>query len=160
MEVVVRALLIFAFAWLVIRISGKREVAQLSAFDLILLVTIGDLVADGVLQEDASVTAAALAVTTFSLAAMGLGLVSRRFPGVRPVLEGPPRVVVRRGEPLLDVLDAEQLTFDDLVEAAREQGVRRLGDVEIAVLEVNGGFSFFTYPADAEDGAHADERPI
>ncbi|WP_110182059.1 DUF421 domain-containing protein [Nocardioides solisilvae] len=156
MEVVLRALLVFAFAWVVIRVSGKREVAQLSAFDLILLVTIGDLVSDGVLQEDASLTAAMLAVATFALAAMGLGLVSRRFPRVRPVLEGPPRVVIRRGEPLLDVLDGEQLTFDDLVEAAREQGIRRLSDVEVAVLEVNGGFSFFTYPDDgAGDGTHA-----
>lgn len=151
MEIVLRALIIFIFLWFAIRISGKREVAQLSAFDMILLVTLGDLVAAGVVQEDATLTGALLAVSTFTLAAIALAWLTRRFPRARPALEGRARVVVRDGEPLLDVLDTEQMTFDDLAEAARNKGVRRFGDVELAVLEVDGSFSFFTYEGATQD---------
>lgn len=143
MDVVIRSAVVFLFLWVIIRVSGKRQVAQLSAFDLILLVTVGDLVAQGVVQEDYSLTGAILAVSTFSLAAMATAQVSRRLPRSRPVLEGRPRVVVRDGEPQLDVLDSEQLTFGDLAEAARQQGIRRFSDVDLAVLEVSGRFSFF-----------------
>lgn len=152
MDIVLRSLLVFLFLWMVIRVSGKRQAAQLSAFDLILLVTVGDLVAQGVLQDDISLVGAGLAVSTFALAAMATAWVSRRFGArVRPALEGHPRVVVRDGEPMLDILASEQLTFDDLAEAARQQGVRRFSDVELAVLEASGAFSFFTRQDDGSD---------
>ncbi len=144
MDVLIRALVVFTFLWLVVRISGKREVAQLSAFDMILLVTLGDLVAQGVVQEDYSVTAAIIAVTSFSVASMLLAWVGTRFPFARPTLAGRARIVVRDGEPLLDVLAGERMTIDDLHEAAREKGIRSLRDIELCVLETDGGFSFFT----------------
>jgi uncharacterized membrane protein YcaP (DUF421 family) len=144
MDVVIRSLVIFTFLWLAIRVSGKREVAQLSAFDMILLVTVGDLVAQGVTQEDYSLTTAILAVATFSVAGFALALVDYRFPAARPVLAGSPRVVVRDGEPLLDVLSSELITISDLHEAAREEGIRSLRDIELCVVETDGKFSFFT----------------
>lgn len=144
MDVLVRALVVFVFLWVVVRISGKREVAQLSAFDMILLVTFGDLVSQGVVQEDFSVTAALIAVTTFAVASMGIAWLDIRFPFMRPALAGRARIVVRDGEPLLDVLTGERMTIDDLHEAAREKGIRSLRDIELCVLETDGGFSFFT----------------
>lgn len=163
MDIVIRSVVVFAFLWMVIRVSGKREVAQLTAFDLILLVTVGDLISQGVVQEDYSLTSAVIAVSTFSTAAMLIAFVSRHFPRARPVFEGRPRVVIRDGEPLLDVLASELLTFDDLAEGARQNGIRRFSDIELAVLETDGVFSFFTR-ADAEpddrDGATTDNRPI
>ncbi|WP_426241727.1 DUF421 domain-containing protein [Nocardioides sp. LHG3406-4] len=153
MDLVIRSLIVFAFLWLVVRISGRREVAQLSAFDMILLVTLGDLVSQGVVQEDYSVTAALIAVTTFSVASMALAWLGIRFPFTGPALAGRPRVVVRDGEPLLDVLKGERMTIDDLHEAAREKGIRRLRDIELCVLETDGAFSFFTSePSDDSAG--------
>lgn len=163
MDIVIRSIIVFAFLWLVIRVSGKREVAQLTAFDLILLVTVGDLISQGVVQEDYSLTSAVVAVSTFSVAAMALAFVSRHVPRSRPVLEGRPRVVIRDGEPLLDVLASELLTFDDLAEGARQNGIRRFSDVELAVLETDGVFSFFTRPEDEpddRDGAPSPTRPL
>lgn len=148
MEVVIRSIVIFAFLWLAIRVSGKREVAQLSAFDMILLVTVGDLVSQGVVQEDYSMTTAVLAVSTFSIAGFALAWVDYRFPRTRPVLAGTPRIVVRDGEPILDVLSRERITIADLHEASREQGIRSLREIELGVLEVNGKFSFFKSDAD------------
>lgn len=160
MDIVIRSLVIFAFLWLVIRVSGKREVGQLSAFDMILLVTVGDLVAQGVVQEDYSITAALLAVATFSLAGYVLAWVGFRFASTRQVLAGKPRVVVRDGEPVLEVLAGERLTLDDLNEAARQQGIRSLRDIELSVLETDGTFSFFTTgPDDDREGA-PDKEPV
>lgn len=152
MDILIRSLVIFTFLWLVVRIGGKREVAQLSAFDMILLITVGDLVAQGVVQEDYSLTAAVIAVATFTLAGRVLTAVAFRYPRFRPWLAGRPRVVVRDGEPLLDTLAGERMTIEDLHEAARQQGIRSLRDIELCVLETDGAFSFFTRN-DTDQGA-------
>ncbi|CAN7270561.1 DUF421 domain-containing protein [Knoellia sp. LjRoot47] len=159
MDIVLRATAIFLLLWLVIRVSGKREVAQLSAFDMIMVVTLGDLVAQGVVQEDYSLSAAALAVTTFCVLSLLLAWTHYRFPVTRPLLSGRARVVVRDGAPLLEVLSSEHLTIEDVEEAAREKGIRRLRDIELCVLEVDGGFSFFTVDSsdDSDDSEGASD---
>lgn len=144
MDILIRSLVIFVFLWLVVRVGGKREVAQLSAFDMILLITVGDLVSQGVVQEDYSLTAAVISVATFSIAGLALTHLAFHYPKFRPWLAGSPRVVVRDGEPQLDTLAGERMTLADLHEAAREQGIRRLSDIEMCVLETDGSFSFFT----------------
>lgn len=159
MDIVIRSLVIFVVLWLVIRLTGRREVAQLSAFDLILLVTVGDLVAQGVVQEDYSLTTAVVAVATFSAASIALAWVGFRFPGTRSVIEGRPRIAVRDGDPVLDVLNSERLTVDDLHEACRQQGIRSLREIELCVLETDGSFSFFTTGSeDDREGAQADHE--
>ncbi|HEX2896002.1 MAG TPA: YetF domain-containing protein [Marmoricola sp.] len=159
MDIVIRSVVVFLVLWLVIRVSGKREVGQLSAFDLILLVTVGDLVSQGVVQEDYSLTAAVLAVSTFALAGVALARLGYRVPATRPVLAGVPRIVVRDGEPVLDVLEGERMTMDDVFEACRKQGIRSLREVELCVLETDGTFSFFTTgPDDERSGARTDHE--
>lgn len=157
MDVLIRSLVIFGFLWLVVRVGGKREVAQLSAFDMILLITVGDLVSQGIVQEDYSVTAAVIAVSTFTVAGLALNSLAFHHPRFRPWLAGRARIVVRDGEPLLDTLAGERMTIQDVHEAARQQGIRRLSDIELCVLETDGRFSFFTRgPGDDRDGAPAD----
>lgn len=153
MDILIRSLVIFLFLWFVIRVGGKREVAQLSAFDMILLITVGDLVSQGILQEDYSITAAVIAVATFTLAGIALNAITFRWPRFRPWLAGRARVVIRDGEPLLDTLSGERMTIQDVHEAARQQGIRRLSDIELCVLETDGSFSFFTRSDDDQDGA-------
>jgi uncharacterized membrane protein YcaP (DUF421 family) len=149
MDVLIRSAVIFALLWFVVRVGGKREVAQLSAFDMILLITVGDLVSQGVVQEDYSLTAAIIAVATFTLAGIALNAITFRFPRFRPWLAGRARIVVRDGEPLLKTLAGERMTIQDLHEAARKNGIRRLSDIELCVLETDGSFSFFTRDDDA-----------
>ncbi len=143
MDVVLRSAVIFAVLWLVIRLSGKREMAQLSAFDFILLVTMGDLISQSVLQEEYSLTAGTLAVMTFAALSILLGWLTFFFPKARPVLRGQATVVVRDGAVDPGVVRHEMLPYADLQEAAREAGIRDLADVELAVMEVDGSFSFF-----------------
>ena len=154
MDILIRSLVIFLFLWFVVRVGGKREVAQLSAFDMILLITVGDLVSQGIVQEDYSVTAAVIAVATFTLAGIVLNAITFRWPRFRPWLAGRARIVIRDGEPLLDTLSGERMTIQDVHEAARQQGIRRLSDIELCVLEPDGAFSFFTRDdGDDHDGA-------
>jgi uncharacterized membrane protein YcaP (DUF421 family) len=143
MEIVIRAGVMFVFLWLVTRALGKRELAQLSAFELVLLVTMGDLVQQGITQEDYSVSGGMLTIGTFALLSVALSYISWRFPRSRPVLEGQPVVVVRGGETQEKVLAYERLPVSELLEAARKEGIRDLEDVELAVLENDGSISFF-----------------
>ena len=154
MDILIRSATIFLLLWLVVRVGGKREVAQLSAFDMILLITVGDLVSQGIVQEDYSLTAAVIAVATFTMAGFVLNFLGFHVPRVRPWLAGRARIVVRDGEPMLDTLAGERMTIQDVHEAARQQGIRRLSDIELCVLETDGSFSFFTRgEEDDRDGA-------
>jgi uncharacterized membrane protein YcaP (DUF421 family) len=160
MDILIRSLAIFLFLWLIVRVGGKREVAQLSAFDMILLITVGDLVSQGILQEDYSVTAAVIAVATFAVAGMVLNSLAFRYPRFRPWLAGRARIVVRDGEPLLNTLAGERMTIQDVHEAARQQGIRRLSDIELCVLETDGSFSFFTRGEEDERDGSPDDHEI
>jgi uncharacterized membrane protein YcaP (DUF421 family) len=143
MEVVIRAAVMFCFLWLVTRAVGKRELGQLSAFELVLIVTMGDLVQQSITQEDYSISGGMLTIGTFALLSVAMSFTSWRFPRSRPVIEGRPAVVVRDGVPQERVLADERLTRSELMEAARKNGVRDLSDVELAVLENDGSLSFF-----------------
>jgi uncharacterized membrane protein YcaP (DUF421 family) len=146
-EVVFRAAVMFCFLWLVTRAVGKRELGQLSAFELVMLVTMGDLVQQSITQEDYSVSGGMLTIGTFALLSVALSWSSWRFPRSRTLLEGRPAVIVRDGEPQEQVLADERMTRTELMEAARKQGIRDLGDVELAVLENDGSVSFFKHAA-------------
>jgi uncharacterized membrane protein YcaP (DUF421 family) len=155
MEIVVRAVVVFFFLWLVTRAVGRSTLGELSSFELILFVTMGDLVQQGVTQQDFSLTASLLSVSTFALLTVLLSWVNWRWPRLRKVVHGVPVVVVHDGEPAVETMKAERLAFDDLYAAAREQGIERLADVRVAVLEADGKISFF-----ARSGSQgASEKP-
>lgn len=151
MEIVYRAAFIFGFLWLVTRVTGRATLGELSTFQLLLYVTMGDLVQQGITQQDYSVTAAVLAVSVFGVLTVLVSVVSARYPRVRPFTHGTPVVVMENGEPVMDNLRAERMSLDDLLTAARENGVDKLAQVRVAILEANGRISFFT--GDPESGA-------
>ena len=158
MDVVIRSIFTFVLLWFVLRVSGKREVTQLSAFELILLVTLGDLVSQTVLQEDFSLTGATLAVGTFTVLSILLSWTGWRFPRTRPVLDGEPAVLLRNGEVDEEILRYERLPLDDVLVAAREHSVRDLAEVDLVVLEPDGTFSFFKKEQDDDEGNAGQER--
>ena len=142
MDTVARAAVVFAFLYLFTRALGKRELAEMSAFELIVLVTLGDLVQQGVTQEDYSVTGAVLAVSTFGFLSLALSYVSFRWPSTSSVLEGAPVLVVREGRMIDEPMKLERVTEDEVLEAARGQGISDLAEVAYGVLEADGKFSF------------------
>jgi uncharacterized membrane protein YcaP (DUF421 family) len=148
-EIVVRALVLFVFLWLVTRAVGRSTLGELSTFELLLYVTMGDLVQQGITQQDYSITAAVLAVGTFALLTFLLSWLQWRFPRVRPVVTGRPLLVMKDGELLEDAMKSQRLATADLLVAAREQGIRRTSDIEYAVLEADGRLAFFPYAGEA-----------
>jgi uncharacterized membrane protein YcaP (DUF421 family) len=144
MEIVGRAVVIFFFLWFITRVVGKRELGQMSAFELVLLVTMGDLIQQGVTQEDYSMTGAMLAVGTFTLLIVLFSYLSWRFPGSRKTLEGQPVVVVQDGRLREDAMRYERLPTSELLGAMREQGIEDVAEVKVGILEPDGNFSFFT----------------
>jgi uncharacterized membrane protein YcaP (DUF421 family) len=156
MEIVVRAVVLFGFLWMVTRVVGRSTLGELSTFQLLLYVTMGDLVQQSITQQDYSLTSGILAVSVFALLTIVISWVKLRWPRVRPLVHGVPVVIVKAGEPVLDVMRRERMSADDLMAAAREKGIRRLTEVDLAVLETDGKVSFFT-ASDAASGAT--ERP-
>ena len=142
MDIVVRAAFTFGFLLFLTRIVGKRELSTMEPLDLILLVVMGDLVAQGVLQSDYSVTGIVLASGTMALMTVAASYLSFRFKPMRPVLDGEPVVVVQDGQALEANLRRERITQDELAAAARQQGIETIDDVKWAVLETNGRLSF------------------
>lgn len=144
MDVVVRAAIVFGLLWALSRLTGKRQLAQLSAFEFIVIVTVGDIVGPTIMQEGYSITAGFLAVGTFFVLGYGITAISRRVRGARPVLEGRPTVLVRNGQVDEDALTAENLHLGELMEAARRNGLRTLDDVDLALMEESGQITFLT----------------
>ena len=157
MEIVVRALVVFFFLWVVTRAVGRSSLGELSTFQLLLYVTMGDLVQQAVTQQDYSVMAAILAVSTFATLTVIFSWLSYKFPKTRPLLDGVPLVIVKDGEPQMEALKHERMSLDDLYTQARQQGIRKLGEIELAILETDGKVSFFTQSG-ATEGA-ADPQP-
>ena len=141
MEIVVRATVVFAGVFLLTRGLRKRALAELSPFEMILLVSMGDIIQQGVTQEDYSLTGALLAAGTFGFWIMVLTWLSYRSGRARKLIEGVPLVLVRDGEPVDAALRLEQMPLDEVLEAARQQGVGDLADIRYAVLEVSGKIS-------------------
>jgi uncharacterized membrane protein YcaP (DUF421 family) len=142
MQIIVRAAALFFFVWFVTRALGRKELAEISSFELILLIVMGDLIQQGVTGDDRSVVGAMLAVATMGLLVLAFSYVSFRWSRAQSIIEGSPVLIVHDGRPLKEVLQIERLTEDEVREAAREQGIADIEDVEVGVIEADGTFSF------------------
>ena len=142
MDLVLRAVVVFAFLLVLTRVIGKRELGSLQPFDLILLIVLGDALQQGLTQDDYSLTGALLVVGTIAVLQVGVSWLGYRFPRVRPILEGDPIIVVQDGEVIQRNLDRERLTVGDIAEEARRQNIPHLSEVRFAILETSGSISF------------------
>ncbi len=142
MDLVVRAAVAFFFVLLLTRVIGRRELSSMQPFDLIMLVMIGDLVQQGVTQNDFSVTGALLVGGTIGLLTVFVSYTSFRFPTLRPMLDGDPVIVVEDGKPIDRNLRRNRITLEELAAAARQNQIDSLDDIRWAVLETNGRLSF------------------
>jgi len=142
MDIVIRAAIAFLFILFLTRIVGRRELNTLEPFDLILLVTIGDLVQQGVTQNDFSVTGAVLAVGTIAMLTVLFSYLPWRFRGLRPVLEGEPVILIEDGKVIEKNLRRHRLTHEEIAAEARHEQIAELEQIRWAVLETSGKISF------------------
>ena len=142
MDIVIRAAIAFLFIFLLTRILGRRELNSLEPFDLILLVMMGDLVQQGVTQNDFSVTGLLLAGGTVGMMTVIFSFLSFRFARLRPLLDGEPVILVEHGRVIEKNLRRERLTIGEVAAEARIQQIASIDDIRWAVLETNGQISF------------------
>jgi uncharacterized membrane protein YcaP (DUF421 family) len=140
-EIVLRTAIVYLFLVLIFRVTGKREVGQLSILELIVILVISDAVQNSMIGENTSLWGGLIAVVTLFVADNLLRLATRRSRPLRKALEGEPRLLVRDGRILHKALDEEGVEVEDVRAAARRAGIARLDDVRLAVLETDGTIS-------------------
>lgn len=157
MDIVIRASIMFAVVYLLIRLLGKRELGQMTPFEFIALIVIGDLIQQGVTQTDFSLTGAVLAIVTFSFWALVMSFAAYLSPRAEKLLQGEPRVVVRDGELLKANLRRDRMTAAEIESEMRLAGIASMQDVAWAVLETSGKISFIR-KADVHSGPPPDGK--
>jgi uncharacterized membrane protein YcaP (DUF421 family) len=144
MDLVLRALILFPLALFLTRVVTRRELSSLEPFDLVLLVVLGDMLQQGITQNDQSVTGAAIVVVTLALLSVGSAYLTYRFRPLRRVMEGEPVILIANGDLVHGNLRRERITLEELAAQARLVQVPDLGSVRWAVMETNGRISFLT----------------
>lgn len=142
MDIAIRSFFAFLFVFAITRIVGRRELASLEPFDVIMLVIIGDLVQQGVTQSDNSVTGIVIVLSVVTLMTVLFAYLNFRFPRLRPFMEGRPVVLIDNGTVIERNLRRERLTVSEVEAEARQQQIASLAQIRWAVLERNGRISF------------------
>jgi len=146
MDIVVRSTAMFAAIFLLLRLMGKREIAEMTPFDMVLLIVMGDLIQQGVTHNDFSLTGAALAISTFAFWSLVMNWLSFRFRWAERLLDGRPSVIIRDGTVLEENLARNRITRSEIESEMRLAGISRLGEVAWAILEPDGKISFIRHP--------------
>ena len=146
MDLAIRALVLYAFVFILTRVVGRRELSSLQPFDLILLIVLGDSIQQGLTQDDYSVIGAVIAVATIATLQVGTSYLSFRSKRARRVLEGLPIVLIERGGVVERNLRRERMSLDDVAEEMRAQQIASVDEVEWGILESNGTISFIKKP--------------
>jgi uncharacterized membrane protein YcaP (DUF421 family) len=154
LEKVLRPVIVYLFLVVALRLAGKRELAQLNPFDLVVLLTLSNTVQNAIIGDDNTVTGGLIGATTL----LGLNYVVVRFlyghRRVDRLVEGDPDVLVEDGKIKPARLKEELITLSELEAAAHRQGFASLADVERAVLEPGGTLAFVGKKPAPEEGRH------
>ena len=150
MEPVFRALACYLLLLIVVRLSGKRGLAQVTIFDLILLLLISQTVGQALIGDDSSVTTAVVITVTLVVINRVNDAAAHRWADMSHVLEDAPLVLIENGHIHDERLARMKIRLDDVLETARlDEGVERLDQIKHAILERSGEISII--PADGDD---------
>ena len=151
LQIVLRTAIIYAVVLIGVRLSGKREVGQMTPFDLTLLLLLSNSVQNAMTGPDTSLLGGAVAACTLlvlNYAVAQLSGSNRRF---RRVVEGEPSLLIHDGKIIDAHLVKERVSMDELLRALREHGIATCQDVALAVLEVDGSISCLKYDEIKQD---------
>ena len=142
-EKVLRPILVYAFLIVGLRLAGKRELAQLNPFDLVVLLTLSNTVQNAIIGDDNSVTGGVIGASTLLFVNYVLVRFVSRHERVERFVEGDPDVLIENGRVKTECLDKEAISVLELEAAAHKQGFASLKDIDRAVLDPNGSIAFF-----------------
>jgi uncharacterized membrane protein YcaP (DUF421 family) len=142
MESILRALAVYVFLLILLRVTGKRTLDTITTFDLILILIMGDALQQGLLGEDYSLTNAALVVITLVFIDIAFSLVKQQWSSAEKWIDGVPAVLIVDGKARHETMIQNRVDEADILEAARKfQGLERLDQIKYAVLEKSGGIT-------------------
>jgi uncharacterized membrane protein YcaP (DUF421 family) len=142
-EKILRPILVYAFLIIGLRLAGKRELAQLNPFDLVVLLTLSNTVQNAIIGEDNSVTGGLIGASTLLLVNYFLVRYVSRHERIERLIEGDPDVLIEDGRVKTDCLEKEAISIVELAAAAHKQGFASLDEIDRAVLDPNGSIAFF-----------------
>lgn len=157
MDIVLRASVMFFVLFLLIRLMGKRELGQMTPFELIVLIVFGDLIQQGVTHNDFSLVGAILAIATMAFWALAISWLVYWNPKLETILDGEPRVIVKQGRIVRENLRRDRLTRAEILSEMRLSGIAHLEDVDWAILEPRGKMSFIKRDGADAEPARADD---
>lgn len=141
LEKVLRSAVIYFFVLIAFRFAGKREVGQLTPFDLVVLLIISNVVQNAVIGPDNSLSGGIIGATTILVLNYLVVRIAYRSPKMRHILEPSPTLLIHDGRVLHQNLKKELITMEDLDAALRQNGILDYQRVQVAVLEENGNIS-------------------
>jgi len=140
-EIVLRTVVVYVVVLAMLRLAGKRELGQMTPFDLVVILVISNAVQNAMVGSDTSLLGGVLAALTLTAVNVAVGRFGRRLPLFQHVLAGEPTLLLRDGELLLDHLAREDVTPEEVAMAAREHGVADIHELSAAILEPDGSIS-------------------
>jgi uncharacterized membrane protein YcaP (DUF421 family) len=145
LQIALRTGVIYLVVLIGVRLSGKREVGQMTPFDLTLLLLLSNSVQNAMTGPDTSLLGGVVAATTLLLLNYLVGSLSGSSRGFRRVVQGEPSLLVHDGKVIEPHMAKEHVSMDELQRALREHGIAQCSDVALAVLEVDGSISCLKY---------------
>jgi uncharacterized membrane protein YcaP (DUF421 family) len=142
-EKILRPVAVYAFLIVGLRLAGKREMAQLNPFDLVVLLTISNTVQNAIIGDDNSVTGGLIGAATLLIVNNLVVRFLYRHEKLERLVEGDPDVLIENGEVRMDRLRDELITVTELEAVAHKQGFSSLNVIEKAILDPGGSIAFF-----------------
>ena len=140
-QILIRAAVVYLAVFFGFRVMGKREIGQMTIFDLVLILLIANAVQNAMVGADTSLEGGLVAAAVLLLINRVVAEARRASPAAERLFEGVPTVLVQHGTPLLGHLHKQGLLEQDLEMAMREHGIDKMDQVELAVLETDGSIS-------------------
>lgn len=137
-EIALRTTIVYGLLLLLIRLAGKREIGQLTPFDLVVLLLVSNAVQNAMTGPDTTVSGGAVAAVTLIVINFVVALIRQRSSGFRRFVEGIPVMLVSHGEIQYRALKREHMTVSDLMAALREHEVSDVRKCELVMLEIDG----------------------
>jgi uncharacterized membrane protein YcaP (DUF421 family) len=145
-EAIFRTFLGFAMMLIYIRILGKKQLSELTFFNYVTGIALGNMAGDMVIHRDVKLIDAIVGITLWSVITFILGYINLKVPAARRIFNGEPAIVIKKGVILHDALAAHRINIDDLTMLLRNNNVFSVTEVDYAILEVNGQLSILKKP--------------
>ena len=141
LEIVVRVVIVYAGLYLLIRLTGKKELGQLAPMDFLTMLIISETVSPALTAEDSSITGGLVAAATLMGLTFLLDWLTFRSKRLAQLLHGRAKVIIRDGDVIAQVQRSEHLTGGEIEAAVRREGVEKIEEVKVAYVETNGRIS-------------------